>query len=314
MKVLEWLGHKAGNCEERPTMCIESECSRSVTRRSFLTGAAAVAVGTAMGSGAASQSQSKALDDPNISARRVTFRSGADTIEGWIAQPRAAGQYPGVVVIPGDTGLSEYIRTTAAMLAQSGFIGLAVNLWSRHPEIPPGGPQPYPADVVARMRDITRAERSDALDLQDIQAGIDYLKSQPVVRAARVGAIGFCGGGRTAILIAAASEDVGATVSFYGTLTPLPAVDFPHHRMDPIRLAKQIRVPIQGHYAKEDPGITPQEVRKFEAVLRARGTPVEIYIYDAPHGFFTYYHPMYNAAAAKLAWSRSVAFLKRYLK
>ena len=46
--------------------------------------------------------------------------------------PKAQGRYPAVVIIPGIYGVSDYMRETAAQLAQNGFVGLTVNTFSRH--------------------------------------------------------------------------------------------------------------------------------------------------------------------------------------
>jgi carboxymethylenebutenolidase len=295
-------------------MCTGHECGgQAVSRRSLLTSATAAVVGTVVGAEAAEPPLSLATLDPAVACERVTLPSGADQIEGFLARPRGAGPYPGVVIIPGDPGLSEFVRNTAAGLAQHGLVGLAVNLWSRHPEIRTAGPQPFPAAVVRRMIEITRAERSDALDLQDVQAGAEFLQARPFIRPRRVGVMGWCGGGRTAILFAATSRDVGGVVPYYGTLTPLPPVDFPQHQLDPIGLAPRIHAPLQGHYANEDT-ITPAERQQFERALRAQGTVVEIHTYDAPHGFADFERPMYREAAATRAWSRTVAFFQQQLK
>jgi len=47
--------------------------------------------------------------------------------------------------------------------------------------------------------------------------------------------------------------------------------------------------------------------------LKKQDTPVEIFTYNAPHGFFAYTRKSYNAEAAELSWKRTVEFLKRIL-
>jgi carboxymethylenebutenolidase len=50
-------------------------------------------------------------------------------------------------------------------------------------------------------------------------------------------------------------------------------------------------------------------------MLRAQGTPAEVFLYEgADHGFLAYTRPTYAPDAAKLAWQRAVAFLKQHLR
>src|SRR5438093_5649564 len=110
--------------------------NEDIPRRSFLGGAATVVAGAvAAGAGAAAAEDLKALEDPNVTHQKVTFPSGSDTINGYLARPKSEGRYPAVVIIPGIFGVSDYMRETAAQLAQNGFAGLAVNTFSRNPEI-----------------------------------------------------------------------------------------------------------------------------------------------------------------------------------
>src|SRR5688500_9022063 len=80
------------------------------------------------------QEPKKALDDPTIIHGAVTFKNGAELIDGYLASPKATGQYRVVVILHGNAGLPEDIRNTAAQVAQAGFVGLAVSCTSREPD------------------------------------------------------------------------------------------------------------------------------------------------------------------------------------
>ena len=122
--------------------------------------------------------------------------------------------------------------------------------------------------------------------------------------------MGFCGGGWQALLCAALINDIAAVVPFYAPVSlRLPG------RKTPMDVVKNLKVPIQGHYGKRDKGIPLADVKKFEDALRAQGTPVEIFTYEAGHGFFAYNrNEAYQPEAAKLAWSRAMRFFKECLK
>ena len=108
-----------------------------------------------------------------------------------------------------------------------------------------------------------------------------------------------------------AQEQVRAVVPFYGNLKT-PA--FANRKLDPIDVATSITVPVQGHYAEQDSEIPLTQLKDFETTLKKKNREDQIFIYSgAPHGFFSYTQPTYNAEAAKLAWQRTTAFLKKYL-
>src|SRR5262249_17957012 len=96
--------------------------NEDIPRRHFLGGAASVVAGAVgAGVGVAVAEDLKALQDPHVTHQKVTFPSGSDTIDGYLARPKAEGRYPPVVIIPGIFGVTEYMRETAAQLAQNGF-------------------------------------------------------------------------------------------------------------------------------------------------------------------------------------------------
>jgi len=113
----------------------EEQNKENLTRRDFLCGAAAIVAGVSMlGSEVMNQQSNvpvvKALDNPNITHGKVTFKSGTDTIDGYLSRPKAEGRYPIVIVVAGNRISEEYIPNTTAILAQGGFVGLAPNIFS----------------------------------------------------------------------------------------------------------------------------------------------------------------------------------------
>lgn len=275
------------------------------TRREVLHGAAALTTVCLLGCEAQAEQIhtpfSQALADPHVVHGEVTFRSGATTIDGYLSRPEARGRYPAVLVITGNKVSEDYIRATTALLAEAGFVGLAPNIFSLQLD----------TMTAEEKREVFVTKITDDLIFQDLQAGVDYLKSQPFVRRGRMGITGFCFGGRCALMFGAKSKDIGAVVPFYGNLKTPP---FANRAMDPIDLVQQMAVPIQGHYSKNDPEIPLAQLGKFEHDIRARGVEAELFTYDAAHGFFAYTRSSYNAEAAQLAWRRAITFLRRVLK
>lgn len=298
-------------------MCIECDDDVRIPRRTFLSGATAALAGVVLTSEAAGQQSQfqKVLDDPAIIKETVTYKSGPANIEGYLARPKKAGRYRAVFIAHGNPGVPEDIKYTAAYLAQAGFVSLVYDWGS-------SAPMPKEEKALAEWRDYIFRYEFVKRQLRDVQAGIDYLKGQSFVkRNKHVGMVGFCGGGRLALLLPTQSQDVKAVVSFYG------AVDYRarKHKTDPapnvLDVVKQIHVPVQGHYGMLDEVAPAADAKLFEKAMRDQKTPVEMYYYEkAGHSFCNFTRPQgsdpgydYVPEAATLAHTRMVQFLKRHL-
>jgi carboxymethylenebutenolidase len=281
-------------------MCIDDDtCDSSLTgRRSFLIGATATVASfrVLQVQGANSQTkqpETRVLDNPSIVHDKVTFKHGGkDTIDGYIARPKADGVYPAVLVIAGNRITEEYIPNTCAALALAGFVGLAPNIFHALPDS---------ARTPEEMRKAL-ADHTDLDVLEDIQVGADYLRDQTFVKASGMGILGFCYGGRMAMLFAARSREVDVVVPFHpGKVTPVEV--------------SRLRSPVQVHCGTDDRHVSVADIRELERMLRAQATPIEVYLYEgADHGFLAYTRPYYKPDAAKLAWARTTQFLHKHLK
>jgi carboxymethylenebutenolidase len=280
-----------------------------ITRRRFLSGITVPAVGFALLRSRVSGEQSKPSNNPKVEQEFVKFKSGSDTIEGYLARPSGRGQYPAVIIIPGNLGLADYIRKTAEQLAQNGFIGMGINMFSRNPELPN-------TEAAGRVFE----HMTDMQILQDYQSGIDFLKQQSFVKPGGAGVIGFGMGGRFGLLLAANSKDVKATVPFYAPLVLSAREKTANHPTSPMDVVNQIKSPVQGHYAALNLDAPREHVRtehlkEFENALRSQGVPVEMFIYGGvKRSFFSYTDASYDSEAAQLALARTLKFLAQYLK
>lgn len=281
-------------------MCIGDDCGRDgMDRRSFLAGAAAT-IASFKGlqgretSQQAKQQETRVLDDPRIQHGRVVFKhNGMDTIDGYLARPKTKGMYPAMLVIAGNKISEEYIPNTCAALALAGFVGLAPNIFHPLPDSTPSNNEAYDK-FLARHTELDR--------LDDVQAGVSYLRAQTFVRPGGMGVLGFCMGGRMAMLFGARSREIDAVVPFH----PAP--------MKESEIAR-LNVPVQVHHGTADQSVAVTETVRLEKMLKTQGTPVEIYLYEgADHGFLAYTRPFYKPHAAKLAWARVTQFLDKHLK
>ena len=278
-------------------MCFDRE-SEECDRRDFLIGGAAAfaSLGALGAEGPAQKKEqppTRVLDDPGIQHGKVTFKHGGkETFDGFLARPKADGTFPAVLVISGNVISEEYIPNTCAALALAGFVGLAPNIF-----------HPLP-DSAKTEEDYEKAlkEHTKYDVLQDIQVGADYLKTQPFVKAGGMGIIGFCWGGRMAMLFAARSREIDAVVAFHAG--PITKREIAH-----------LQVPAQLHHGTADQSEDVATSKKTKELLKAQKTPVELFLYEgADHGFLAYTRPFYRPDYAKLAWKRTTEFLGKHLK
>lgn len=270
-----------------------------LSRRDYLQSLAAFAVGgltveallVALTPNYAWAEQVKA-DDPRIKAETVSYPSpqGGGTIKGLLAHPATGSKFPAVLVIHENRGLNPYIADVARRLAVEGFLALAPDALS-----PLGG---YPGnDDEGRA---LQAKRDPEQMLQDFVAAAKWLDSH-ARSTGKVGAVGFCyGGGVVYQLAVRLPETLDAGVPFYGRQPALTDV-------------AKIKAPLLIHNASLDQRIL-DGAGPFEAAMKAQGKPFEAFVYEnANHGFHNDTTPRYDAAAATLAWTRTVAFFKKHL-
>ena len=219
---------------------------------------------------------------------RITFaRADGGKAEGYLAKAGAA-HVPGIVVIQEWWGLQDQIRGICDRLALAGYNALAPDLYA-------GRTVPY-HDHASAMAEMKSLNFLDACD-QTVRGAVQYLKKN----GAKAGLTGFCMGGAVTILGAARIPEVTAAVAFYG-LPPEGAVT-----------PSDIKIPLQGHYAKKDDYSMVQHVEKFEAGLKAAKADFEFFHYDADHGFMNEQRDAHERAASELAWERMLGFWKKHL-
>ena len=232
-------------------------------------------------------------DDPRIKAEYLTYASprGSGTVRAYLARPAdARGKLPGVVVIHENRGLNPYIEDVVRRLAVENFAALAPDALT-----PLGG---YPGDEDKAMKLFSQLD--PAKRTEDLLAAYPFLKSRPEC-SGTVAAIGFCFGGTIANTFAVRFPDLAAAVPFYGGQPG--AAD-----------AAKIKAPLLLHYAALDERIDAGWPA-YEEALKANGVKYQMYMYPGTnHGFHNDTTPRYDEAAAKLAWSRTIAFLKENLK
>lgn len=232
-----------------------------------------------------------APDDARLSAGHEAIPLPGGTMRAYVATPRdGPAKRAGVIVIHENRGLNAHIEDVTRRVALAGYTAVGVDMLSTQGGTPPD------QDRARAM--FAKIDAKTAVG--DLVALVDWLRARPDANG-RVGAIGFCWGGGMVNLLAVAAPSLNAAVPFYG-LAP-PAADVP-----------KIRATLLIHYAGNDTRINAG-APAYEAALKAAGVPYTAYVYEGvEHAFHNDTAGVrYNEAAAKLAWSRTLAFLQATL-
>jgi carboxymethylenebutenolidase len=237
--------------------------------------------------------QTVAKDDKDIKVGYETVESpqGNGSIKGYLAKPAKGKKFASVLVIHENRGLNPYIEDVARRLAKAGYMAFAPDGLTSV-----GG---YPGDEqkgVALFRTVDGKKMTE-----DFVAAAYWLKKRPD-STGKLGAVGFCfGGGMVNQLAVRLGKDLNAGVPFYG-------------RQAGVADVPKIEAPLLFNYAGNDQGVNAG-IAAYEAALKENKKKFESFTYEGKqHGFHNDTTPRYDAEAAKLAWDRTLAHFKKYLK
>lgn len=223
----------------------------------------------------------------------VHYLPGDDATTGYLAVPDGEGPFPALILIHEWNGLVDRVRQVADAFADEGYVALAADLYRGRTG----------ANRDENMALVQEARADMNAVIANLDAAQRFLRDRADVTG-RVGVMGWCFGGGTALSYALGGEEHDATAMFYGSLVE-----------DPAELAR-LDHPIYGTFAEMDQGIPPEAVERFAATLDSLGIDNDIHVYDAVnHGFWLWVDQDRGnrEAPAGDAWSRLKQFLGRVL-
>jgi carboxymethylenebutenolidase len=218
----------------------------------------------------------------------VTLKAaGGHELSGYVARPEGK-PLAGLVVVQEAFGVNAHIRSVADGFAKDGFLVVAPALFDRMER---GLELGY--DEAAMQKVMSIFPKLDIeMAVADVAAAVQFAGSES---GKKVGVIGYCLGGTMAWL-AATRLNIDVAVGYYGGRIGNYASEMP-------------TAPVMLHFGKQDTHIPAEEVEK----VHAAHPEVEIYWYEAGHGFNCNPRGSYNPEAAHEARERSLSFLKKYL-
>lgn len=228
----------------------------------------------------------------------ITIRSlDGSSFGGYAAFPESKSA-PGLVVIQEIFGVNAGMRQLCDFYAENGYLAVCPDLfWRQEP-----GVQLSDQNQADWERAFTLYKNFDVeASVRDLFATLAHTRRMPECNG-KVGAVGYCLGGRLAWLVATRS-DVDCTVSYYGV--NIDAM------LDELY---EIRMPLLLHIAEKDKFVPPSAQQKILKAI-VRNPAIQAFAYpDAEHAFARPQGQTFRPDAAKLANERTLDFLARNLR
>ncbi len=230
---------------------------------------------------------------------------GGLPIRAYVARPTGAGPFPAVLVAHHMPGWDEWSFEVTRRLAHQGYVAICPNVQERIPDLP----------REERLQHVRgQGGLSDEEMLDDLQAGLDYIRSRERdFEVGRVGVIGFCSGGRVAYMVGC-RLDVDAAVDCWGGNVIVSGELTSNQPTAVSDMTPDLRCPLLGIFGNDDTNPDVEQVNKTEAELKRLGKEYEFHRYDgAGHAFFSWERPSHRPEQAADGWQKVYAFYQRHL-
>jgi dienelactone hydrolase len=235
-----------------------------------------------------------------VKSQVVEYEFGGTKLKGVLYSPDGAGKRPGVLVFHEWWGLNEYAKHRAEMLADLGYVAFCADMYGD------GKTTEHPMEA---GQFATAVRQNVDTWLGRARAALKVLKDQPNVDGSKIGAIGYCFGGSTALQLALAGEDIAAVAAFHAGLPPVTP-----------EKAKNVKGSILLAQGGADANIPEAKNREFEKALKDAGVKIDLEMY--PGATHSYTVPgiekrvpqfKYDEAADKKSWEQMKALFKQAL-
>jgi carboxymethylenebutenolidase len=255
------------------------------------------------------QAQTKITTDAkDLIAGEIKIPVSGGEIPAYRAMPDTKGKnFPVVLVVHEIFGVHEWIQDVCRRFAKLGFMAIAPALYARQGDVSNA------KDFQQIIRGVV-SKVPDAQVMSDLDAAVAYATKSGSGNTKKLSVTGFCWGGRIVWLYAAHNPKVKAGAAWYGRLVNAP--NAPKNELQPnmpIDFAKSLKVPVLGLYGGLDTGIPLDGVQRMQDELKKGKSKSEIVVFpNAGHGFLADYRESYNKVSGEEAWSRLLAWFKRY--
>jgi carboxymethylenebutenolidase len=228
-------------------------------------------------------------------------------MNSFVVHPDEGGPFPVVLFYMDAPGKREELHDMARRIAAVGYFVVLPNLYYRRTRdfCLTERTEPAMAHMFTLMDSLNRTTTEC-----DTQALLDFVDTQPLADAARIGAVGYCMSGPFVMWAAAAHpERFRCVASIHGANMATDRPDSPH------RMPPKIKCESYFACAETDKWAPPADIEQLQAALQAAGTPHRIEWYTGvEHGFvFPQRAGIYNRDAAERHWERLFSLFRRTL-
>ena len=242
---------------------------------------------------------------------RVEITTAEGVCPSYVFRPASGnGPWPAVLVYMDGLGIRPAMLDLGVRLAKSGYFVLLPDLYYRSGPYEAMDARTVFSDPEQRKRLVEKfsSHISQAKVMSDTRAFIDYLASEPDVKAGGIGVTGYCMGGRMALTAAGTYPDrIVAAASFHGSQLASDAADSPH------LLAPQMKARLYVAGALDDASFPDAMKQRLEAALTEAGVAHVVETYPAKHGWVFSDTPVYDAAASERHWRELLALFEAEL-
>ncbi len=208
----------------------------------------------------------------------ISYQVDGQEFKGYLAfDDRKAAPLPGVLVVHEWWGQNDYIRRRAKMLAELGYVALALDMYgdgreARHPD---------KAGEFARasLASLPLAERR-------FNAAHALLAEHPLVAGSPMAAVGYCYGGGVVLHMARTDAPLAAVASFHGSLAP---------KANPLPAGSKIRIAVFNGAA--DPLVPAEQVAAFRQEMDAASA--DYFLVNYPGALHAFTNPDADRMAAE---------------
>jgi carboxymethylenebutenolidase len=220
-------------------------------------------------------------------SQTIEYLPGKKPASGLLALPNGKGG-PGIVFVHAWWGLNDFAAQTAKNLAKEGFVVLAPDLYNG-----------AVAKTAANAKKLRSKVDSKWARLA-LEGAVEYLRRDERSHGHGVGLVGFSYGAWWGLWLAGDHPAVKAVVTFYGTRV----IEY-----------EKSQAAYQAHFAESDEFESDKSRKAMEDAITKAGREAEFHVYpDTGHWFFEKdVKSAYDPKAAKVAWERTVKFLKTHL-
>jgi dienelactone hydrolase len=211
--------------------------------------------------------QPKTKEEPSIVRREVLYSAGGTTMKGYISYDgNKKGKRPGIIVVHEWWGNNDYSRRRADMLADSGYIALAVDMFGEGKQADNPKDAQQMASFIGQNPDTAKVR---------FMAGVALLKEQEETDTNKIAAIGYCFGGGVVLNMALAGADLNGVASFHGSL-PAEKVVKPQN----------VKAKMLVCAGDADPFVPKEQADKFKKAMDDAKVDYKFVSYqDAKHAF-----------------------------